>query len=126
MRPSVRLLQHTARITLFTRQQCSLCDNAKAVLTKLGKKRSFDYHEIDVMRPGQEQWKLAYEFDAPVVSTPDLKTRKRYLSIHHKVHVQRVFHTYSKPDIATEARKLMHRFTEEQVQALIDEAEGHS
>jgi len=37
-----------------------------------------------------------------------------------------VFHTYSKPDIATEARKLMHRFDEEQVEKLIDEAEGHS
>lgn len=126
MQPSVRLLQHTARITLYTRQHCSLCDNAKAVLTNLGKKRSFDYHEIDVMGPGQEQWKLAYEFDAPVVSTPDWRTRKCPLSMHHKVHVQRVFHTYSKPDIATEARKLMHRFTEEQVQGLIDEAEGHS
>ncbi len=44
----------------------------------------------------------------------------------YKVHVQRVFHTYSKPDIATEARKLMHRFTEEDVSRLIDEAEGHS
>lgn len=40
--------------------------------------------------------------------------------------MQRVHHTYSKPDIATEARKLMHRFTEGQVEALIDEAEGHS
>ncbi len=125
MRPSVRLLQHTARITLFTRQHCSLCDNAKSVLTSLGKKRSFDYHEIDVMRPGQEQWKLAYEFDVPVVSTPDSTMRKRHLSMNNKVHVQRVFHTYSKPDIATEARKLMHRITEGQVEGLIDEAEGH-
>ena len=40
--------------------------------------------------------------------------------------MQRVFHTYSKPDIVTEARKLMHRFKEEEVEALIDEAEGHS
>jgi len=43
-----------------------------------------------------------------------------------QVHVQRVHHTYSKPDIATEARKLMHRFTEKQLEELIDEAEGHS
>ncbi len=77
------------------------------------------------MRPGQEQWKLAYEFDVPVVSTPDSTMRKRHLSMNNKVHVQRVFHTYSKPDIATEARKLMHRITEGQVEGLIDEAEGH-
>ena len=43
-----------------------------------------------------------------------------------EVHVQRVFHTYSKPNIVTEARKLMHRFTEEEVEVLIDEAEGHA
>ena len=43
-----------------------------------------------------------------------------------QVHVQRIFHTYSKPNIATEARKLMHRFDEGQVEELIDEAEGHS
>ena len=43
-----------------------------------------------------------------------------------QVHVQRVFHTYSKPNIVTEAKKLMHRFTAEEVEALIDEAEGHS
>jgi glutaredoxin len=73
MQPSGRLLQHTARITLFTRQHCSLCDDAKSVLTHLGKKRSFDFYEIDVMHPSQNQWKLAYEFDAPVVSRPDSK-----------------------------------------------------
>jgi len=61
-----------------------------------------------VMAEGQKQWKDMYEFDVPVV------------------HVQRVFHTYSKPDIVTEARKLMHRFKEEEVEALIGEAEGHS
>lgn len=43
-----------------------------------------------------------------------------------QLHVQRVFHTYSKPNIATEARKLMHRFTGDQVELLIDEAEGHA
>ncbi|KAL2059625.1 hypothetical protein ABVK25_000918 [Lepraria finkii] len=108
MRPTVRLLQHTARITLFTRQDCGLCDTAKSVLNSLGKKRSFEYNEIDVMAPEQEQWKNAYEFDVPVV------------------HIQRVFHTYSKPDIATEACKLMHRFNEDEVEKLIDGAEGHS
>ncbi len=66
MRPAGRLLQYTARITLFTRTNCSLCDTAKSVISDLGKKRSFDYHEIDIMAAGQEEWKL-YEFDTPVV-----------------------------------------------------------
>lgn len=43
-----------------------------------------------------------------------------------QVHVQRIFHTYSKPNIATEARILMHRFDEGQIEKLIDEAEGYS
>ena len=48
------------------------------------------------------------------------------LKVQLQVHVQRIFHTYSKPNIATEARKLMHRFDEGQVEELIEEAEGHS
>ncbi|MCJ1243626.1 hypothetical protein MMC30_000823 [Trapelia coarctata] len=108
MRPTLALYMHSARITLFTRANCSLCSTAKTVISNLGKKRSFEYTEVDVMASGQQQWKDLYEFDTPVV------------------HVQRIFHTYSKPDIATEARKLMHRFSEEEVEALIDEAEGHA
>ncbi|KAI4122419.1 MAG: hypothetical protein LQ347_006504 [Umbilicaria vellea] len=112
MRPSPTLLQHTARITLFTRANCSLCETAKTVLSNVKKGREFEYNEINVMEPGQRQWKDLYEFDTPVSLV--------------EVHVQRIFHTYSKPDIATEARKLMHRFTEGEVEALIEEAEGHS
>lgn len=44
----------------------------------------------------------------------------------YQVHVQRILHTYAKPDIAAEARKLMHRFSQSDLEALIDEAEGHA
>ena len=67
MKPTVRLLQHTARITLFTRKNCGLCDVAKSVLNNVAKTRSFEYDEIDVMAPGEREWKNAYEFDVPVV-----------------------------------------------------------
>ena len=43
-----------------------------------------------------------------------------------QLHVQRVFYTYSKSDIVTEARKLMHRFSDVEIEAVMDEAEGHS
>ena len=33
----------------------------------LGKRRSFEYNEIDIMAAGQKQWKDLYEFDTPVV-----------------------------------------------------------
>ena len=71
MRPTSHFLQHTARITLFTRSNCELCKTAKSVLGNLGKKRSFEYNEVDVMATGQKQWKDLYEFDTPVVSNVD-------------------------------------------------------
>ena len=67
MRPTVQLLQHTARITLFTRQNCSLCDAAKVVIENLSKRRRFDFHLVDVMQNNNEKWRFLYEFDTPVV-----------------------------------------------------------
>ncbi|WP_428329706.1 glutaredoxin family protein [Mucilaginibacter sp.] len=67
MRPSPTLLQHTARITLFTRANCSLCETAKTVLSNVKKSQEFEYNEINVMEPGQKQWRDLYEFDTPVV-----------------------------------------------------------
>lgn len=97
---------HSARLTLFTRANCSLCDTAKVSIAKVQKKRPLDYSEIDVMAQGQQHWKDLYEFDTPVL------------------HVQRVFYTYSKPDIVSEAKKLMHRFSADDVEKLVDEAEA--
>ena len=67
MRPSNNLMQHTARITLFTRANCSLCDTAKSTISKLAAKRSFGVEQIDVMASDQKQWREMYEFDTPVV-----------------------------------------------------------
>lgn len=106
MRPSSVFRMHSARLTLFTRANCSLCETAKINIAKVQKKKPIDYSEINVMAQGQEHWKDMYEFDTPVL------------------HVQRVTHTYSKPDIVSEARKLMHRFTSEQIEILVDEAEA--
>lgn len=106
MRASAILRMHSARLTLFTRANCSLCETAKANIAQVQRKRPIDYTEIDVMAKGQEEWKNRYEFDTPVL------------------HVQRVFYTYSKPDIVSEAKKLMHRFSAEDVETLVDEAEA--
>ena len=100
------LRMHSAKLTLFTRVNCSLCDTAKVNLAQVKNKRSFLYEEVDVMAKGQEKWKGFYEFDVPVL------------------HVERIFYTYSKPDIVSKPRKLMHRFTSDEVEKLIDEAEA--
>ena len=67
MRQTVQLLQHNTLVTLFTRRHCSLCDNAKSVISNLTKKKAFDYQQVDVMASDQQQWRLLYEFDTPVV-----------------------------------------------------------
>lgn len=108
MRSTSRLLQYQTSITLFTRLNCSLCENAKSVLGAVGSKRSYRYAEIDVMSPGQEAWKV-YEFDTPVI------------------HVSRLVSPTQgngQQTVARECGKLMHRFTEDQVLKLLNEAEG--
>lgn len=67
MRPTAALLQHSARVTLFTRSNCSLCDTAKSTINQLAARRSFDLVQIDVMVSDQAQWRDLYEFDTPVV-----------------------------------------------------------
>lgn len=67
LRATPRLL--ACRITLFTRTPCGLCDTAKAVVHNVKAKRPLDFHEINVMDPGQDKWKKLYEFDTPVVSS---------------------------------------------------------
>lgn len=67
MHPTCRLLQYSARITLFTRSHCSLCETAQASIDHLANRRSFEVNTINVMAAGQQQWKDLYEFDTPVV-----------------------------------------------------------
>ena len=68
MRLGTRLFQqYSHRIVLFTRTNCSLCEHAKAVLSKVNAERSFNYVEVDVMQPAHSKWKDSYEFDTPVV-----------------------------------------------------------
>lgn len=105
MRPTFALRMYSARLTLFTKSECGLCDTAKLRLTEVLKRRTVEYREIDIMKQENKEWFDAYAFDVPVL------------------HVNRVFHTYSKPDIVTEEKKLFHRFTEKEIDTLIDDAE---
>ncbi|OSS49639.1 hypothetical protein B5807_06107 [Epicoccum nigrum] len=98
-RATPRLLE--CRITFFTRSPCGLCDSAKAVVQNVNKTRPLQYWEINVMEPGQERWKDVYEFDTPVI------------------HIDKA----SAPETTTSSLKLMHRFKEEDVTELMDQAE---
>lgn len=104
MRPSPNLLQHGIRLTLFSGKGCSLCHSAKEILAKVHQRRPFEYQEVDTGAKGQEQWRNLYQFDIPVL------------------HVQRVMHAAANPDLVTYTKIIMHRFSEKEVEALMDEA----
>lgn len=61
-----RLLQ-ACRITLFTRETCGLCTQAKGVLSDVWDKRPFEYKEVDIVKPESKAWLDLYDFDVPVV-----------------------------------------------------------
>jgi hypothetical protein len=104
MRPTLHLLHHKLRLTLFTHAQCSLCIPFKDVLAKVWAKRAFEYVEVDIKAKGNEKWKGLYEFDIPVL------------------HVERD-DGEGKGEISAKARKLKHRVTEGEVVGVMDEVE---
>ena len=65
---ATRPLFHAVRITLFHRDNCGLCHQAKGVLSNVWDKRHFDYTEVDLTK--SEQWRNLYDFDIPVVRIP--------------------------------------------------------
>lgn len=71
----------------------------------MNKRRPFDYEEKDIMDAGNKQWKDVYEFDVPVL------------------HIQSVKDGLPKEADLSDARKLFHRWTEQEVEQLVDEAE---
>ena len=68
MRATSRLLQ-ACRITLFTRENCGLCSQARSVLSKVWDKRPFVFIEVDIIKDESRAWRDLYEFDVPVVSS---------------------------------------------------------
>ncbi|KAH0607321.1 uncharacterized protein H6S33_003309 [Morchella sextelata] len=87
-------------ITFFSRSSCALCTNARQNLADAWKLRPFEFAEIDVMEPGQQKWKDVYEFDVPVI------------------HVSKT----GKGGVVEEVKKkLMHRFTPEEIVKAWDE-----
>ncbi|KAF2722791.1 hypothetical protein K431DRAFT_211313, partial [Polychaeton citri CBS 116435] len=102
MRPTGALLRYCVRLTLFTRDNCSLCDDAWHNLSKVWDRRPFEFDKIDVMAAGNKKWKELYEFDTPVVHIDKTKEDSQF-------------------ETSAAARKLMHRFTEAEVEKVMDE-----
>ncbi|KAL2110103.1 hypothetical protein VUR80DRAFT_1621 [Thermomyces stellatus] len=105
MRPTVRLYD-AVRITLFTRPNCGLCDTAKTVLASLRERRPFSYREVDLGKADAKGWRDLYDFDVPVI------------------HVSKASAPEEDPSTAGRAAKLMHRFTEDEVEAKVRDVEA--
>ncbi len=66
---ATRPLFHACRVTVFSRDNCGLCTQAKSVLTDVWDKRPFAYKEVNLAKPESEAWRNLYDFDIPVVRT---------------------------------------------------------
>ncbi|KAL1864368.1 hypothetical protein VTK73DRAFT_5957 [Phialemonium thermophilum] len=93
-----RLLQ-SCRITLFTRENCGLCTQAKSVLSQVRTAHPFEFREVDIVKPEAKGWRDLYDFDVPVI------------------HISRASAPEEDPRQASKAVKLMHRFKPEDVEA---------
>ncbi|KAH6660259.1 hypothetical protein BKA67DRAFT_653454 [Truncatella angustata] len=106
MRATGRLFQHASRITLFTRENCGLCTQAKSVLSDLWDQRPFEYKEVDIIKSQQiPRWRDLYEFDVPVI------------------HIAKATAPEEQPQLSSKAVKLMHRFTVDEVQTKMNVVE---
>ncbi|KAI8965584.1 hypothetical protein F5Y11DRAFT_344460 [Daldinia sp. FL1419] len=102
MRVTGRLFQ-ACRITLFTRENCGLCTQARSVLSDVWDSRPFEFKEIDIIKSEfKPPWRDLYEFDVPVI------------------HISKSSAPEEHPKSASQAVKLMHRFTTDQVKDKMD------
>ncbi|KAK3182259.1 hypothetical protein K4F52_006436 [Lecanicillium sp. MT-2017a] len=103
---ATRSLFHACRVTLFSRDNCGLCTQAKSVLSDVWDKRPFAYKEVNLAKPESEAWRNLYDFDIPVI------------------HIAKADAVEEQVDTADKVAKLMHRFTVEQVEQKMDQVEG--
>jgi len=83
---------------------------AKSRLVEFKKQSdSVQYSEIDIMEPGHAKWKDAYDFDVPVLHIDPITESGKE----------------SQPSLDA-AKKLMHRFTVEEVEQAVREVKESS
>jgi len=63
-----------AKVTLYTRAGCCLCEEAKQVLTAARHHAMFDFEEIDI--DSNAQWLALYNDEVPVIAIDGRKAFK--------------------------------------------------
>lgn len=64
----------TPRVTLYTRQGCCLCDDAKRVILAARRNTAFDYEEFDIDR--DPDLLRSYNDEVPVIAINGVKAFK--------------------------------------------------
>jgi glutaredoxin len=62
------------RVTLYTRQGCCLCDDAKQVLAEARRQAAFEYQEVDIDRDAE--LRRQYNDEVPVIAIDGAKAFK--------------------------------------------------
>jgi glutaredoxin len=63
-----------AKVTLYTRAGCCLCDQARQVLSSARRRAAFDLEEIDIDR--HPEWLALYNEEVPVIAIDGRKAFK--------------------------------------------------
>ncbi|KAK9372209.1 glutaredoxin-like protein [Lipomyces chichibuensis] len=77
-------------MTIFSRPQCGLCDEAKESIAKAIKHLpQFRYSEIDILKSENQEWFDKYAYEVPVIhfQTAENEVVKKIM---HKIHEQDV------------------------------------
>ncbi|MBM4375938.1 MAG: glutaredoxin family protein [Deltaproteobacteria bacterium] len=65
-----------AKVTLYTRVDCHLCEVAHAALLRVRAERPFELCEIDLDREASAEKRAAYDHEVPVVELDERKIMK--------------------------------------------------
>jgi glutaredoxin len=111
------------RVTLFTRANCSLCVEAKQVLSRFAAKRPFVLREVDISKPENQAWHDRYGMDIPVVSS--VESFKYFLGglTMSQLHISLASAPPEDPKLATQAIKIKHRFDAAKLIKKMEQAE---
>jgi len=55
------------KVTLYTKDECHLCQAARFVINKLRERMTFDFECVDITKPANREWYARYCNDIPVV-----------------------------------------------------------
>jgi glutaredoxin len=69
----------TARITLFTREGCHLCDDALGALERVRRERHFDLEVVDLDDGAPPDKRAAYDWEVPVIELDGRKIMKYHV-----------------------------------------------